>query len=450
MGNRYVSAAGGNSSPYENWTDAATSLTTAVAAAAAGETVWVDSAFNEAITGDQTYTLATGVRIISVTKPGTDVPPTTYTAGATIDGTGTSGVDITIAGVGSVHGVTFKAGNSTNVGYVKIATAANNNIICDDCDFVISGTSSSSSVLIGSDLSGRASSVVTRVCTFTWGASTQGVSVYTNYTSVNDDFSAGGTNPSVIFEVIAHTGCVIDVQGGDLSDIATIFETTPANNPIRGTLVGCKMRAAGFTVFAPSGYGYGEVFLYDCDDGDSHYEFGHWNYYGSTTISTSVRCTTNGATYDGTSYHSWVVSSTGQAGPHAPYISPWIDVYHSGTSAITPYLEAVRVGNATAYEDDQVWSEFAYKNTSGSTRYTLVDDRNANFPVVSGGGGTAQTASSLGAGDWEGETGTYAMFKLGPASSITPAEIGHIRARVVVAFASVSDLYVDPKIRGLT
>lgn len=41
---RYVSPAGGNSSPYTNWAMAATSIQTAITAASAGETVWVTNA----------------------------------------------------------------------------------------------------------------------------------------------------------------------------------------------------------------------------------------------------------------------------------------------------------------------------------------------------------------------------------------------------------------------
>ena len=59
---------------------------------------------------------------------------------------------------------------------------------------------------------------------------------------------------------------------------------------------------------------------------------------------------------------------------------------------------------------------------------------------------TAAQATGMGTGSWTGESGTAWSGKLAPASSITPAEIGELRARVCVGLASAT-VYVDPQIR---
>ena len=62
------------------------------------------------------------------------------------------------------------------------------------------------------------------------------------------------------------------------------------------------------------------------------------------------------------------------------------------------------------------------------------------------GAPAAQTTGDLGAGDWTGENATSWFGKLNPTSTITPAEIGMLRARVCVGVASQT-VYVDPYIR---
>ena len=83
-----------------------------------------------------------------------------------------------------------------------------------------------------------------------------------------------------------------------------------------------------------------------------------------------------------------------------------------------------------------VWGEFSYQGTSGCRSSTIVNDR------VTLLGTPAAQATGMGTGSWTGESGTAWSGKLAPASSITPAEIGELRARVCVGLASAT-VYVD-------
>jgi hypothetical protein len=58
-----------------------------------------------------------------------------------------------------------------------------------------------------------------------------------------------------------------------------------------------------------------------------------------------------------------------------PFVTPWVDWYNTGTSAITPFFEILRDGSTTAFTDQEVWAEFSEKDVSGFTLATLSRDR---------------------------------------------------------------------------
>ena len=110
-----------------------------------------------------------------------------------------------------------------------------------------------------------------------------------------------------------------------------------------------------------------------------------------------------------------------------------------GTSAIQPYLEILRDGSTTAYTDAEVWADFSVQNNTGFTLSSIVNDRAA--PLAAG---TAQD-NGVGLSGWTGESGTAWSGKL-VSPSVTPAEVGDLRARVCVGAPSLT-VYVDPRIR---
>jgi hypothetical protein len=233
----------------------------------------------------------------------------------------------------------------------------------------------------------------------------------------------------------------VHVEGGDLSDVTGNIFAVPAGTLI-ADLVNSKI-GSGVTVAPTWNHpGEGEITLRNCNSGDSHYSLAHYNYLGSTVISTSIYTGTASTDY-GTSL-SWVVASSANSTFYKPYVSPWIDVYHDGTSAITPSVEVVRDGSATAYQDDEIWAEWSYQGTTGSTRASFVNDRMAILGTAAN-----QATGALGASDWTGEGGTAWFGKLTPTSTITPAEIGHLRVRIYVGEASTT-VYVDPQHRTLS
>jgi hypothetical protein len=177
-----------------------------------------------------------------------------------------------------------------------------------------------------------------------------------------------------------------------------------------------------------------EVYAFDCATGDTHGLIAYVNPLGAISSDTGIYFTSGAAA------QSWKITTTANASFYLPFVTPWLGYYNTGTSAITPYLEILRDGSATAYDDDEVWLDVAAKTTSGSTQATLYTSRMTLL------GSPAANAAGAGLGSWTGESGTAWSGKIALGSSITPAEAGHIQARIVVGQPSIT-VYADPQVR---
>lgn len=376
------------------------------------------------------------------TSDTSNAPPTSVATGATFDLSGVAGQSLTINGKAFIYGVNFYSGGSTTASAVSPAQADQSNLQFENCVFKVFNTHASGRLNIGAQSIGYRSFVKTVNCTFILGNNAaQTISVVSRWESVNDTFSITTTVPTALFGSINNTGANIDIIGADLSAITTTLFNPGAilltKISVYGSRLGSGVAIVG-TLSLPSV----DIYLFDCSASDNHYEFAHYNYFGRTLISAAIYLdTTEGASYNNAgAKHSWVVTSVNGT-YQKPYVSPWIDVYNESTSAVTPRLEILRDGSTTAYNDDQVWGIFSYKGSSGYTNATVVNDRRGLVASAA-----AQGSSSLGSSDWAGETTPW-YGKLEPASPITPAEIGHIRARVAVVGTNV--VYVNPKILGI-
>jgi hypothetical protein len=176
-----------------------------------------------------------------------------------------------------------------------------------------------------------------------------------------------------------------------------------------------------------------ECYVFDCASGDTHGLFGYANTMGSVVSDTGIFFTSGAAA------QSWKIVTTANCSFYTPFETPWFGYYNTVTTSITPYVEILRDGSTTAYQDDEVWLDVMAKTTSGSTQSSLTTDRMTLL------GTPANHAAGAGLGSWTGESGTAWSGKLVMAS-LTPAEAGHIQARIVVGEPSVT-VYVDPQIR---
>lgn len=403
---------------------------------------------NYPISADTTFAmpgaLTTPSQWIS-TSDTTNAPPTTVNAGALIDGSASTGVDITIHGKAYIYGVGLKSGGSTINASITIGSIDESVLLLDTCPITIACSGGTSQIIIGNSGAAASIKVYTKSCTFTLGANAgQNISPFAEWQDYNSTVSVS-TQPTALFKDASGQ---ITQHGTDLSAVTSTLISASASRKSEYEFIQCKLSSGVAVMATQTGPAHNEAWLYDCASGDTHYEFAHYNYYGNTTISTAIYVSgADGASYNAAdAKHSWKV--TGVNGTfEAPYISPWISKYNEGTSAVTPRLEVMRDNNSTAYKDDEVWAEFSAKVTANVTTATINNSDRCAILTHNAGTASNQASSALGAGDWAGETGTPWFGKLEPSATITPAEIGDICARVCVAGANT--VYVNPKILGL-
>lgn len=440
----YVDSAGSNTSPYDTWAKAATSLSSAVTAAtAAGDVIYVDQGFTETLAANTTYTFANHVGVIC-SNDKTNAPPQTLGVMGTSAWIGhtTTSYTITLNGAYKVYiyGVTFRTAGTSAAAQLILANSDGSHFEFESV-YLWTGSTGNAHLTIGGTGSSVNSYCKFLNCTFRFGLTSQFTYANNNIDFIGCTISGDGSTPAILFGGIARGGIVNSI-GCDWGLPGTALVNSQTGNTANFIFQNCKINASLSSVLAtqtPANKGSANAWLFNCSSGDTHYHLQHHDSFGSTIIDTGIYAN-DGAQYDGTNYCSWKIVTTANCSYYTPYVSPWIDCYHSGTSAITPYLEILRDDSTTAYQDDEVWAEFSYQGTSGYPLASIVNDRKALLAAA------ADQTAGVGTSGWTGDTGAWSG-KLSPTASITPAEIGHLRARVCVGEPSIT-VYVDPTIRG--
>ncbi len=422
------------------WAKAYTSVTSALAVATSSDVILVadDHAHNNggtAITWS-CPTSATGLRIISTNRTSG-----LYSAGAS-ESVGAGGNSFNILGCAAIYGVTIASGTTaSSAADINFANSSSgpHDLVFENCYVNQVNSNSGADIALHTQTASSTadeSRISFRNTRFAFANTAQSFVLGDGYTFFEGcSFDSSSLAPSVLFEAQVAIGvtaaeCVGCAWAGKAW--STLL-ATGANAFTKVTMWGCSM-PSGWSPVTGAGRHY-EITIADCAIGDSHGFFGYYNERGHAVRDTGVYFT------GGAAAASWAITTTSAAVEASPFYTPWIDLYNTGTSAITPYIEILRNNDSTsAWTDAQVWVEVMVKDSSGSTLANDYTDR-AGF----GAAGAAQ-ANGAGLGSWTGETGSCWSGKVGLASSVTPAEVGHIRARVGVAI-NTSNLYVDPQIR---
>lgn len=445
MATYYVWNGGSNTAPYDDWTKAATTLTTALAAAtASGDLIKIDKDHtgDNAAAADITYTFVNHVALVCVDKDNADALATMGTA-AWI-GHSSSNRSITLAGAYRVYvrGLTFRTAGSTSDN-IFCASSDGSHYVFESCYFW-HGNTSTTSIYLGANVAGNVYTAFEN-CTFRLGSTSHSLLVRSHCELSGCDVSSAGSTPTTLFTVgsaATSGGTHLEAVGCDFSLVTGTLFGSSGGQASTARLMNCKL-GSGVTVLGsqtPANKSSLTAWLFNCANSDQHYHHGHYDALGSTVVDTGIYAAA-GASYDGTNRCSWKLVTTANCSFWTPYVSPWFAVYHSGTAAITPYVEILRDGSATAYQNDEVWLELSYQGTDGNPLGIVVDDRMTPL------GSPADQDAGVGVSGWTGESGTAWSGKIGPAASVTPAEIGHLMARVVVGEPSIT-VYVDPTIRG--
>jgi hypothetical protein len=442
MANYFVASTGSNTAPYDTWAKAATALATALAAATAdGDVIALDvaavPAANKEQSADTTYTFAANVTLVSSTNSGTSTITPSAMSTTTWIGNSTTNRGTTLAGAFRIRvvGVTFRTAGST-ADSLLMANTDGMQVTFEDCYFWHGNSATTSGIIFGN--SDVQTCVIARNCTFRLGNASQNVRV------IGKLFIEGGFAPSGLGSIPTaglFTASVVDPAGGYL-DIDGLNISSLGANPIVGDCTTTALQAVikrsklgtSFVPLATQTTGNrsgAEVTLIDCNDGDVNGFFGYYNALGSLISDFGIYLTAGAAA------QSWKITTTANAGPSSPFVTPWISGYNADVStSITPWLEALRDGSATPYTDAELWGEFMAKDTSGFPLASFFSDRLAL------GGTPASQPAGVGTGSWTGEGGTAVTMKLDSGAAFTPDEVGDISGRVGFAAASAT-VYID-------
>lgn len=429
----YVSDTGDNSTGA-SWAEAKTTLAGAIAlATASGDVIRIDKDHtgDNALAADTTWTVLNNISIICVDKDSSDALAEMGIAAWL--GSSSASVSLTLTGAYRVrlHGITFRNAGSTNKSII-VASGDGSNFYMSGLYVWLGTTNASGSINIGSQSTNTA--VVANVLTLRIGQGDQTISIC-NAEIRNMVISSAGAVPNNIFSngrgLIRLLDCNLshavskNIVGSHGSSAGTQYE-----------MYRCKL-ATNYVALGtqtPANKSSATVMLRDCSIGDTHGIMHYADAFGSVVSDAGIYYA------GGAAGQSWKVTTTANCSAATPFVSPWIAAYHDGTASITPRLEILRDGSATAYQDDEVWAEWSSKVTSGTVLGTSYSDE---MPLL---GTPADQAAGDGLGSWTGESGTAWSGKCDSGAAFTPAETGEILARLVVGEPSIT-VYVDPQVR---
>lgn len=442
MATYFVASGGSNTAPYDTWANAATSLDTALAAATTdGDIVVIQ--YNAVPTVDQensattTYTLAANkMQLLAASNDGGSAYTPTPMGTTSWLGNSTAARFASIQGAVTalVYGITLRAGTGTGNGSVVGGGSDGACYEMEDCYFWASASASVSTFSIGS------TSVNSRIrlknCTYRFGNATQVVRFGGMVEHVGGSVDPAGSVPTK-FMFINQFPAPVSFTGFDLSHVTTTLVSSGTPGQASVIFDRCEL-GTGVTVLetqSPANKSSVVAYVFDCAVGDVHGFHGYYDAFGKVESDTGIFFTAGPAT------QSWKITTTANCSFATPFVTPPIFKYNDALSAITPYLEILRDGSTTAYDNDEVWAEFMAKVTTGSTLASFYSDRMAL------GGTPAAQANGVGLGSWTGESGTAWSGKIDSGGALTPAEVGDLSAQVCVGLPSAT-VYVDPSIRS--
>ena len=412
MATIYVDDGGSNTSPYDTWAKAATTLQTALTAWSAGNDIWVASDHYETYSSSQTLNWTGNTNaptpIFSVNSS-TDAY--TKATSAQFEVTG-SGNDITIGDGVVCHGMYFKAddqirllgvfpyyfkdctfaysqGGSGGNGFQSVHTQGKYYI--EDC--TLDGHSSNTSI---NHHGMNAGDETFKNCTWTQGNSQSLTFILNRNTGAGRVFACD-------FSSISH------------SSGAALFATSGYGGYYK--IHNCNFNSS-FSRHSSSGLGYSRttnaqqaaVTVNGASTGKL-YDFYIDTPYGDVTHTASIYRTSGFVDADGSTpiAHIMEPDDSGCSPDLFPLFGAKLMGYYGSTGSVTFRVEALQ-NYTTAPTKDELWMEVFYLGTSNSTRWSKAGGRS----IWSTSNWTTSTVG------WTGASG-YSKIKLEQAATINKA-----------------------------
>lgn len=443
MASIYVRNAGSNTSPFDTWVKAATSLIGATAISTSSDTIWVADDHSESIASAQVWACPTsaGLRILCANTHVTE-PPTGLATSAVC--ATTLGNAQSMNGYAYVYGITFQSGSSTSNVSQQWGHIGGNvvGIELDTCTLYIASTGTSSQIKIGSSFSGGVGQgVYVRVinCTLRVSATAQLVALLSGQLLISGlTFHASSSTPTTIFSVNT-AGAAMGVTLIEDCNLAgktatNLFTVSSIGNASLVTIRNCKIPSSITVVTGTfAQYGSQMIRMHNCDSADTHIRVSENQAAGVVISSTAVYRNSGATQADGTVY-AWDLTGNATTKLLWPLRSPEFAVWNGSTGSLTATVEIFHDGAANL-TDAEVWLELSYQGTSGFPQSTFVTDRIATVLTTA----ADQPTSSA---TWTNSVGNPNAQYV--SVSINVQEAGYVLARV--AWANGTTVWVDPVI----
>lgn len=418
------------------WVTAFTTWVAASGAMAAGDVLFVDSAFNTVPAG-QTVTFPgtpASPNIIISGTPGSAGTMTAYVAGALLASSNTT---FTVNGSFRAKGVTFntQSGSSHDM---LIGTATTNSVVLDLCALRSTGAGGSSRVYVGTFSTDVGSSFTAKNCTIKFGAA--GQSLYPDRLCMFDGLTleSGGTSPTSFCTPApgAHSG-EIYFQALDLTNASAGINlvSAPTQSGIVVRFNDVRLPASWSGALAGTLKVGNHIEMWNGDNGNTNYKMKVLDYAYTANENTSIYVTGTTVAAQAMSIKVDTTANCSWASVGKVPLTPILVDQSSGTYTVT--CEIARDGSATPYLNSDIWLEVEYLGTSSSTLGVVTDNACDLLTFVNSGGSNITSSAAA----WTGLGGTNNTMKL--QVTITPKKPGYILPKVCFAKAS-STCYVDP------
>lgn len=448
----HLSSSGSNTAPYETWTKAATSWATAAAALAAGDTLYIDSAYSEAFGSG-----------LSTTMPGTVASPNYVLSGTPDTGAGygltalvkgaafstTSSSGIILNGSYYAYGLVMTS-SATTVAEVRLANSSAGNVVqCENCEFTVGspgGGSGTHLFVLGSYTVSAGSLVVMRGCTFRWNSTNSQTrfSISGNVRFIGGGFASDTTTAqsSVLSLAYSNDGSHALFDGFDFQYLPNTVKFIYSTIGCIGSsliLKNCRMPSGWVPSTSTLTTAQDDshcVELINCSDVAQNYHFFKLRPAGTSEISTAF--TRVGGGSDGTTATAMKMVTTASANYSRPLYSPWFTTWNDTTGVGKTLSVELLHDSATGLTDKQCWLE-AMVLTDGSG-YPLASEVTSRASVLAAG----STLTSSGV-TWNnsGSMSNPNKQKI-VTGSFTPNVKGFIKWRICLAGPSAPyTVYVD-------
>lgn len=453
MAEIYVrSTDGSDADSGATWALAKAKLAGADAIEAAGDTIYLSSVHSETTASTVIFTsagtAAAMTRILSVDDAAE--PPTTLSAGATIEHTGNNWISLN--GSMYTYGLILSAATSGNNGLIYFC---NTNVsqfqVHEAMKMRIVGTGTSGGINIGRDGLQSGAKIMWINCSVKFAVSQNGIEITSTRlewkNGVNGGsavgIESGGTSPTALLEWVGSfagstsgRASYVLIEGVDLSNGGTgmhLCGTVSGGSVVM--IRNCKLPASWTGSLVGTEVEHGAIAtMVNCDNGDTNYRFRQQTRPGLVRDETTL-VMTDGAT-DGDTPISWKLVTTTTCGPGAWWQSPEMYVEQTTTGSAKTVTVEILHDSATDLTDAEVWVEVCALGTTGQPLGVAVNDRVTDALTTA----ADQPNSAV---TWT-TTGMTNPNKQYLSVSVTPQEKGFLIARVYVAKVSKT-LYINPE-----